>query len=832
MHTVIEKLKIVFPLFMLLAITTQLVTAQDDSKLPDNLDQLIQMKTELLAEYSSLQKTGPEDEAIQTLRSIVNIHRKAFQVATANSEAEDLIVKLRNVYGNDGEYLSDELFRRSEFAESAKLRAELATLFNDVLGKDHPSAKSMYWKSVASEKLSTAPRTKQVAYSVATGAEPQGKHALGSGQYDVAAQIFSKLVDAQVAVMGENHPDVANALNAFGQALWLQKSYSEAETMYQRGLKAREKTMGKDLQYAAISFNLGRLFQDTERYGDAEKAYLETAAVEEPILGSTDKSFLQTLQQLSYLYELSGEKEKQAGIQKRIASADPLATVVAHLPRNTIGAAAIRPSLLPSDPGLQMMPFEVIEAAGRQQLGLNPLDVEAFVAFVTLPVGEQVNFGFLFKMKDGVQAESAWQQPEQGELIEFGEGESYRKLNPEASDSQCVVEYSDGSVLIGTEESVKQSLSQPGGGSVGGMLLESRNESQIMAAADVRLIRGFAMVALQDAPPVPPALEGLKGLVADVDTIQAWVNLSQGLTLSVALNTTDEDAAGRTSAALTEALAFGQQMANQEMVQNIPGDDAVQQATRAYAERVAASYFQMIQPTVAGSTVTVEVNVANPSVVGGPVLVALLLPAVQQAREAARRTQDKNSLKMIGLAMHNYHDVHNTFPARANYDKSGKPLLSWRVHLLPFLDQNELYEQFHLDEPWDSEHNLTLVAQMPEVYRSNSFSDPGKTVFLTADGTDTMMEGSKSIRFADVTDGTSNTIFVMEVNPENAVTWTLPEDLPFDPEDPAAGLGQIRSQGFQALFTDGSVRMIPVEIAEEILKNLIIRNDGNVIGEY
>lgn len=832
MQTTIEKLKFVFPLFMLLAMITQTAKAQEGRELPDDLDQLIQMKTGLLEQYSSLQKTGPEDKAIQTLRSIVNIHRKAFQVATANNEAEDLIVKLRIVYGNDGEYLSDELFRRSEFTESAKLRAELVTLFNEVLGEDHPSAKSMYWKSVAAKKLSTAPRTRQVAYSVATGAAQQGKQAMGSGQYDVAAQIFSQLVDAQVAVMGENHPDVANSLNEFGQALWLQKSYTEAEAMYQQGLKARETTMGKDLQYAAISFNLGRLFQDTERYGDAEKAYLETAAVEEPILGKTDKSFLQTLQQLTYLYELTGEKEKQAGIEKRIASADPLATIVAHLPRNTIGAAAIRPSLLQSDSGLQMMPFEVIEAAGQQQLGLNPLDVEAFVAFVTLPVGEEANFGFLFKMKDGVQAESAWQRPGQGELIEFGEGKSYRKLDSEASDSQCVVEYSDGSVLIGTEESVKQSLSQPGGGSVGGMLLESRNGSQVTAAADVRLVRGFAMVALQEVPPIPPALEGLKGLVADVDTIQTWVNLSQGLTVSLALNTIDEEAADRTSAAITDALAFGQQMTNQEMEQNIPGNDAVQLATRAYAARIAASYFQMIQPTVAGSTVTVEANVANPSIVGGPVLVALLLPAVQQAREAARRTQDKNSLKMIGLAMHNYHDVHNTFPARASYDKSGKALLSWRVHLLPFLDQNELYEEFHLDEPWDSEHNLTLVARMPEVYRSNSFSDPEKTVFLTADGSGTMMEGSKSVRLPDVTDGTSNTIFVMEVNPENAVTWTQPEDLPFDAENPTAGVGQIRSQGFQALFADGSVRLIPIEITEENLKNLIIRNDGNLIEDF
>ena len=127
------------------------------------------------------------------------------------------------------------------------------------------------------------------------------------------------------------------------------------------------------------------------------------------------------------------------------------------------------------------------------------------------------------------------------------------------------------------------------------------------------------------------------------------------------------------------------------------------------------------------------------------VLIALLLPAVQQAREAARRSQCLNNLKQLGLALHNYHDTFNAFPARANYDESGNSLLSWRVHLLPYLEQNELYEQFHLDEPWDSEHNLTLVQMMPEVYQSKSFNDSEKTVFLTADGAGTMMEGTEGI---------------------------------------------------------------------------------------
>jgi hypothetical protein len=273
-------------------------------------------------------------------------------------------------------------------------------------------------------------------------------------------------------------------------------------------------------------------------------------------------------------------------------------------------------------------------------------------------------------------------------------------------------------------------------------------------------------------------------------------------------------------------------MAMQEIEKNMAGDDPVQQATLAYVRRVAGSYFSQIAPKAAGTDVVFEANVMDSSMLNGPLAIALLLPAVQQAREAARRTQDKNSLKQIGLAFHNYHDANNKFPARANYDDAGNALLSWRVHLLPLLEQNELYEQFHLDEPWDSEHNLTLVPLMPEVYQSMSFNDPEKTVFLTADGAGTMMEGTEGYSLRDVTDGTSNTIFVMEANPENAVIWTKPEDLPFDPENPKAGLGEIRPLGFQALFVDGSVRFIPMTIADEILRNLIIRNDGNAIDDF
>lgn len=101
---------------------------------------------------------------------------------------------------------------------------------------------------------------------------------------------------------------------------------------------------------------------------------------------------------------------------------------------------------------------------------------------------------------------------------------------------------------------------------------------------------------------------------------------------------------------------------------------------------------------------------------GNPMPRTGIIDAIAQAREAARRSTCKNNLKMIGLAMHNHHSVHGQFPAAASMSTDGKPLLSWRVQLLPFLNAASLYNEFKLDEPWDSAHNKKLIAQMPAVF--------------------------------------------------------------------------------------------------------------------
>jgi len=223
-----------------------------------------------------------------------------------------------------------------------------------------------------------------------------------------------------------------------------------------------------------------------------------------------------------------------------------------------------------------------------------------------------------------------------------------------------------------------------------------------------------------------------------------------------------------------------------------------------------------------------------------PVMIALLLPAVQAARMAARRVEGSNNLRQIALAMHNYHDTWGGLPAAYNTDEEGKPLLSWRVYILPYIEEAALYDEFHLDEPWDSEHNIKLVEMMPKVYVApGSRAEHGNTNYLTIRHKDSMIQPPKEAdngkpnplgsRFADITDGTSNTIMVVEAADERAVPWTKPDDFVPDDMKPIAGLVGLRRGGFNAALGDGSVRLIPAAIDPDVLLWLFQRSDGNVV---
>ncbi len=233
-------------------------------------------------------------------------------------------------------------------------------------------------------------------------------------------------------------------------------------------------------------------------------------------------------------------------------------------------------------------------------------------------------------------------------------------------------------------------------------------------------------------------------------------------------------------------------------------------------------------------------------VTSAPGLLGILLPAAQQARLASRREQSKNNLRQIGLALHNFNDTYRHLPTAYNTDKEGKPLLSWRVRMLPYIERQLLYDRFHHDEPWDSEHNLKLLEEMPPVFRSpNSQAGANMTTIHAIGGEggcfrapteDTPFYAPAGrfhgITFGEITDGLANTIWVVEGADETAVEWTKPTEFVPNDMNPLKGfVGQYKS-GFHALMGDGASYFFPETIDRELLKRLLHCRDGKPVGDF
>jgi hypothetical protein len=186
------------------------------------------------------------------------------------------------------------------------------------------------------------------------------------------------------------------------------------------------------------------------------------------------------------------------------------------------------------------------------------------------------------------------------------------------------------------------------------------------------------------------------------------------------------------------------------------------------------------------------------------------------------------NLRQLGAAMYKYQEANGSLPAAAVYDPSGKPLLSWRVLLLPYLGHRELYEQFHLDEPWDSENNKKLQDKMPPEYLSPGREASHRTHYQVFVGKGAMFEGKKGQDLGKIPDGAANTILLVEA--AQAVPWTSPEDLPYDPDKPLPRLDGLHPGGFLAVMCNFSVRFVSEKVKPETLHRAIQRADGQPPG--
>lgn len=214
---------------------------------------------------------------------------------------------------------------------------------------------------------------------------------------------------------------------------------------------------------------------------------------------------------------------------------------------------------------------------------------------------------------------------------------------------------------------------------------------------------------------------------------------------------------------------------------------------------------------------------------GDPVFQKLEAMAIQGGAGqggGAQKMQSANNLKQIALAMHNHHDATGSLP-QAN--KNG---LSWRVHLLPYLEEQQLYQQFNLNEPWDSPTNRPLVEKMPSVFKhpAAKTAEPGMTVYLGVAGMNSAFPPDRGLRISEFVDGTTNTAWVVEADPNFAAYWTKPDDWQLNESAPQQGLGSLWGDGSAlAAMADGRVIAVKSTGDPEQLRRMFLRNDAQVI---
>ncbi len=191
----------------------------------------------------------------------------------------------------------------------------------------------------------------------------------------------------------------------------------------------------------------------------------------------------------------------------------------------------------------------------------------------------------------------------------------------------------------------------------------------------------------------------------------------------------------------------------------------------------------------------------------------------------------RNNMKQIGIAMHAHHDANGALPSSAILGKKGKPLLSWRVQILPYVEQAALYQKIKLDEPWDSVHNKKVFDDnpMPKVFEVAGTTKPGdkNTHMQVFRGNGAMFDLIKSTKFAEIADGLSNTIMVATA--KTAVPWMKPDDMEFDPKaDPRDLLLYVGGRTNIGLG-DGSVQSLKRATTVENMRALITKSGGEVV---
>ena len=500
------------------------------------------------------------------------------------------------------------------------------------------------------------------------------------------------------------------------------------------------------------------------------------------------------------------------------------------VPSNALGVIAIRPADILAQNSMQpirkLIEQEKSQNRNIEVIGLEPAEIKTVTVIFLAPDSkitreQDMNYATVIQLNRKIDRKTVLKKFSNKKLIEENyDGKTYHKVAANYGASLLFLN-NDTLVIAENEKAMQQVIDtlHNGGALRWKKQWKAVETDSVAGMIDMRVARAIvgdeqARVAAANAP----MLGIISPIWENTDVASFGMTIDQKFSIRATLSQEkDGDSVKETLDAL---LTLAKNMRSQ-MKRGASGNDVQERLAMMSLMNVAEKILNTTKVTQKGEDVTLTAALPDDS---GIQMVALLVPAIMQSREAARRSMGKNNLKQIILAFHNYHDVHKHFPPAVFMGPDGKTPHSWRVAILPYLDQQLLYDEYHLDEPWDSEHNKKVLAKMPAVFRNpNADGDPNNSSYFGVVGKNTAFGNKAGVRIRDITDGTSNTIAVVEAKRD--IPWTKPEDIQYDGKK-LPKFGGFHQGGYYVALCDGAVRFIAEYIDPKTLKILLEINDG------
>ena len=386
----------------------------------------------------------------------------------------------------------------------------------------------------------------------------------------------------------------------------------------------------------------------------------------------------------------------------------PHAAVVnpTFLTAESVAAVCLRPKQILTSPAAQLLPTEVAEAAGEKYLGMGLKHITRATAVGEPPLGTTPYYAVILQADQAFDFDDL--APELIQHTQPGKIAGRDCLVSQHPMLPCLMILKQKTLVVGSQgmlEKLFDGNREKAGGVLAKLVARQPSGDDLYVAVDLMALRPLIQLGLMQAQgEAPPEMQPLFQAPSLLESVELTLNLDSAQPSKLAVHTASAAEATQLEKLIQAGIQAAQAQMKGEMETQLAAlrasDDPIQRAFAAYADRMSNVYTGMFQPKRDGNSfvlfetsATESAQLTTVAVIG--VLVALLLPAVGSAREAARRNQSMNHMKQLMLAMHNYHDVNRHFPAHAIYSGDGKPLLSWRVAILPYIEQQIRLDRAH-----------------------------------------------------------------------------------------------------------------------------------------